>query len=426
MRQSPLFLCVLICLMCFKTEAQSSELDALSKDFLEGYQALAIPETELDYKANFQNIPNSEQLTSQQNFFFNFSRRIDSINKTFPDAEDMFRLKQLRYETDLNLERILLEKKWNDDGRTIPAGGLHSLPNFKEWYRFYIKLFTSVNISPEDVHAFGKSEVQKIRRQVDSIRKKSKLEEKDFYTLLRRDSFFLTDKNVILSSYADIDKTVRKNLGKLFTSFEIPPIGIMEWPGAGPSTPPGMYLDKGRNAYGKDVFQYNFYGAKHNRRCMDWLYMHEGIPGHHFQSIFKNSLNKGPLQNQFFYFGNAEGWACYIEDLGKELGLYQNDFTFLGKLEWDLVRSARLVMETGIHYYGWTREEAMAYWKENIKGQDEIADREITRITNWAGQALCYKVGAMAIKKIVASKKNIKEAHQFILLHSDFPLEVLL
>jgi uncharacterized protein (DUF885 family) len=103
------------------------------------------------------------------------------------------------------------------------------------------------------------------------------------------------------------------------------------------------------------------------------------------------------LQEAFLYPGNFEGWACYVEYFGKELGVYTNDYSYLGKCEWDLIRSARLVIETGIHYFGWSKEKAMDYWKDNIYGQDEIAEREITRVTNWPGQSLSYKLGAKFI-----------------------------
>ncbi len=252
-----------------------------------------------------------------------------------------------------------------------------------------------------------------------------------FYNYLLSDTFYLKNKEQVLTRYAEIDKIVRKNIGKLFPKYTIPEIGVMEWPNSNVNTPPGMYLDKKSNAYGKDIFEFNFYGQKHNKRAMEWLYMHEAIPGHHLQfEARKNSQDSSSLKNNIFYFGNAEGWACYVEDFGKEIGLYKNDYSYLGKWQWDLVRSARLVMEVGIHYYGWSRERALQYWKDNIKGQDEIAGREITRITNWPGQALCYKVGALSIKKIVNQRlkrgDSIIDAHRFLLDHSDFPLQILL
>jgi uncharacterized protein (DUF885 family) len=127
---------------------------------------------------------------------------------------------------------------------------------------------------------------------------------------------------------------------------------------------------------------------------MEWLYMHEAIPGHHLQSSLRK---QNALEDLFLYPGNFEGWACYVEYFGKDLGLYADPYEELGKWEWDLVRSARLVIDAGIHYYGWTREQALDYWKKTIPNQDDIAEREVTRVTNWTAQALSYKVGADVI-----------------------------
>jgi uncharacterized protein (DUF885 family) len=191
---------------------------------------------------------------------------------------------------------------------------------------------------------------------------------------------------------------VRAHLAGFIGTDDIPPVFAMQWPGATAQTPPGMYLNHRYNSYGKDVFQFNFYSGQYNRRAIEWLYMHEAIPGHHLQ--FSMRANSTPLQDLFSYPGNFEGWGCYVEYFGKELGLYEDPYMYLGKWEWDLVRSARLVIDAGIHYFGWTREQALAYWKQNIPNQDEIAEREVTRVTNWPCQALSYKVGADRIFKM--------------------------
>jgi uncharacterized protein (DUF885 family) len=161
-----------------------------------------------------------------------------------------------------------------------------------------------------------------------------------------------------------------------------------------------MYSNHANNAYGKDVFQFNFYNKRYNRRSMEWLYMHEAIPGHHLQYSFRESRKARPLEDLFLYPGNFEGWGCYIEYFGKDVGLFQDPYSYLGKWEWDLVRSARLVMDAGIHYYGWTHAQALAYWKSVVPGQDDIAEREVSRVTNWAAQTLSYKVGADCIFKM--------------------------
>jgi uncharacterized protein (DUF885 family) len=305
------------------------------------------------------------------------------------------------------------------------------MKDYKRWYSCYIRHFTSVNISPQEVFKMGEKEVSKAKREIDSIRVLLGYKcEDDFYRALAADSFYLTSREEILVLYSKIDSTVRSNLNTIFPDLKPPEVTVTEWPDAGPNTPPGMYSDKEDNNTGKDIFEFNFYGKKHNRRCMQWLYMHEAIPGHHLQSTARLLHAEAPLDKRFFYFGNSEGWACYIEDFGKEMGLYKDAYSYLGKCEWDLVRSARLVMEVGIHYYGWSFEKAKNYWKENIKGQDEIADREIKRITNWAGQALCYKVGALTIKQIVSKRmqkgESMKQIHEMLLQNSDVPLQVLL
>ncbi|HXB42391.1 MAG TPA: DUF885 domain-containing protein [Bacteroidia bacterium] len=422
----------LVLIIFCNTQAQIITFNKLCTDFIKGYNELDIPATDLDYKVNFSGIKSKDELHKQETFFLNYSKQLSKLDIRKLGVEEKLRYHQINYEVNINLERILLEKKWNLDGRKTPDNGLYQLSNYKDWYAYYIKHFTSVNITPEEVFEMGESEVKKIQTEIKKIQTSlGYIDEDSFFKYLQSDTFYLSDKEQILNAYAQIDQTVRKNLYKLFPQIDIPQIGVMEWPDATASTPPGMYLDKANNPYGKDIFQYNFYRQKHNTRAMEWLYMHEAIPGHHLQFVMRNTNSDSSiLRNNFFYFGNAEGWACYVEDYGKEMGLYQNNYSYLGKWQWDLVRSARLVMEVGIHYYGWSREKAMQYWKDNIKGQDEIADREITRITNWAGQALCYKAGALTMKKIVKQKlkqgNSIIEAHQFLLLHSDFPLEVLL
>lgn len=411
--------------------AQNATLDNLSKEFVKERGSFNLPEMNLDYKLNFLSIKNNEDLKKQEAFYKSFSEKLKPVVKEKLNLHELIRLSQLKYECDLNLERIALEKKWNDAGRKVPEGGLHSLENYKEWYSYLIKYFTSVDITPEKVFEYGQSEVDKIKKEIALTKTQLGFKtDEDYYAYLKKDTFYISEKNKILKRYASIDSTVRKNYKVLFPEYKIPEVGCMEWPDAGVNTPPGIYLNKDNNPYGKDVFQYNFYGSKHNVRSMEWLYMHEAIPGHHFQSCARANQKNEPLKNHVFYFGNSEGWACYIEDLGKDIGLYKNPYSYLGKLEWDLVRSSRLVMEVGIHYYGWSFDKAMQYWKETIKGQDEIASREINRITNWAGQALCYKIGAKAIKEIIAQEKtdgvDIKYAHGFVLNHVDVPLQCLL
>jgi uncharacterized protein (DUF885 family) len=422
----------IILLCAFATaQAQEKEFGDFCSGFAKAYDELKIPDTELSYKANFRNISELADLEKQEAFVKKYSAALKKINPKQLAYESKLRYKQLQYEMAHQKERIGLEKKWKKKGQAMPENGLYTIENYKDWYSYYIKHFTSVNISAPEVFKMGEKEVVKARREIDSVRTLLGYKSEDeFYKALAADSFYLTSREEILAVYSKIDSTVRSNLGKAFPDLHPPEVTVMEWPDAGPNTPPGMYSGKQYNDQNKDIFEFNFYGKKHNRRCMQWLYMHEAIPGHHLQATAQLSRPQAPLDNRFFYFGNSEGWACYIEDFGKEVGLYKDAYSYLGKCEWDLVRSARLVMEVGIHYYGWSFDKGKAYWKENIKGQDEIADREIKRITNWTGQALCYKVGALTIKEIVSKRmrkgESIKQVHKMLLQNSDVPLQVLL
>src|SRR5690606_30874384 len=133
----------------------------------------------------------------------------------------------------------------------------------------------------------------------------------------------------------------------------------------------------------------------------------------------------------FQYPAYREGWAAYCEEIGKEIGLYQNSFDYLGKLEWDLVRSVRVVLDIGLNYYGWTDEEALRFWKENIVNQDQIAMREIERMKRWPAQVLTYKIGAARILELrekrerqLGAEFDIKDFHDKILKTGPVPLSL--
>ena len=183
--------------------------------------------------------------------------------------------------------------------------------------------------------------------------------------------------------------------------------------------------------YTNGHFVYNFREGRQNVRAMDFLIIHEGIPGHHYQySIrLKNRINKPSFTSNVSYSGNLEGWATYAETLGKKLGLHQTPEEELSNWEWQLVRSVRLMLDVGIHYYGWSMEKAIAFWSQHIKGQDDIAYREITRVMYWPAQSLSYKIGAMKIEefktRLQVTDTTIKKFHSVFLSFSDEPLEVI-
>jgi len=417
------------------SQKSNTSLSSFITTFNIGYQKLNIPELEYDYKTYFKEVPDTISLNAQKAFFKDMQTTLSAMNYNSLKKRDKLHYDQFVYECIDNLERISLEKEWVKGGRIIPDEGLHNLSDSKDWYNLFTKRFTSLDMTPEDIYTLGLSETKMVQQHIAEIR--NRLGFKDsatFYQYLKSDTFLLKDKNEILKRYSIIDSIVRKNLNKFITFGNIPEVFVMEWPDANKFTPPGAYVNRDYNPYGKDVFQFNFYCGTHNVRAMEWLYMHEAIPGHHLQSSEwrKESKDDSILQQLFLYPGNFEGWACYVEYFGKDIGLYQNPYSEMGKWEWDLVRSVRVVIDVGIHYYGWDYNKAMAYWKANIAGQDEIAEREITRITNWPGQVLSYKVGAhkiMEMEKQYMAKQGAKyDVRKFRAMYISLgmaPLEIM-
>jgi uncharacterized protein (DUF885 family) len=424
-------------LNCISAHSQknNSSFSSFIAEFNVGYQKLKIPQLEYDYKSYFNEIPDTNNLNLQEEFFRDIQTKLFGLNYSSLKERDKLHYDQLVYECSFNIQRIRLEKKWVIAGRNIPVAGLHNLNDNREWYNLFTKRFTSLDLSPEDIYGLGLSETKMVQKKIAEIRLRLGFEDSaTFYKYLKSDTFLLKDKNDIIKRYSTIDSIVRINLAKFIYVKDVPPVYVMEWPDANKFTPPGCYINRDYNAYGKDVFQFNFYGGVHNLRAMEWLYLHEAIPGHHLQATEWNSESKDDsiLQQLFSYPGNFEGWACYVEYFGKDFNLYQNPYSELGKWEWDLVRSVRVVIDVGIHYYGWDYNKALTFWKSNIEGQDDIAEREITRITNWPGQVLSYKAGAheiMAMKEkyIVkqGNKYDVRKFHSLYLSLGMAPLAIM-
>jgi len=375
------------------TCAQSFE--QLKAEFTKEYTTLMLPEDTYDYRTYFSTIVTPEGIERQDNFFRRWDSAFHKAGKEKLNKEQKTCHAAIAYEIDLNRQRIALEKTWINEGRHTPENGLYKLANHKEWYQYFVRKYTSTDITPAEIFEMGRSEVARVQKEIARVR--TKLGYKDeyaFYKHLAADSFFITEKHRVIAAFSKIDSVVRMHLQEFVNVNDVPKVFATEWPNATAQTPPGMYANHEYNDYGKDIFQFNFYGQRYNRCVMDWLYMHEAIPGHHLQASLRRHDS---LLDMFSFPGNFEGWACYVEYYGEDLGLYTDPYSELGKWQWDLVRSLRLVLDAGIHYYGWTHEQALKYWRDNIQGQDDIAEREVTRVTNWTAQALSYKVGAAYI-----------------------------
>ncbi|MGF7079439.1 DUF885 domain-containing protein [Mucilaginibacter sp. UYCu711] len=413
-----------VLLLLFNAEAQQQKFDNFSARFVSGYQSLNIPQLELSYVAGLQHIGSAGHVAEEVDFFNAIKAQLPAYKRAGLTTVQKLDYDLIKYETALNLERLALEKQWLKDApEEIPAGGLLTLPNGKAWYTYLLKRWVGDEVTPDQIYAFGLTEVERVKSHIEAIRKQTGLNEDDFYKHLTDPSFFITDEATIKEAFEKDKVIINTQLHNLFNQTDITDLKIAKGTNVALVQAPGYYTD--------NTFYYNLTDKPYNKRQVDWLFIHEGIPGHHYQNSV-TTLKSSAVQRLFFYYGFAEGWGAYAEELGKDIGLYKTPYDELGKWEWDIVRSVRVPLDVGLNYYGWTDEQALVFWKKNIRGQDDIAMREINRIRRWPAQVVTYKYGALQIvhwkeelQKKQGDKFNIKDFHTRALQHGSLPLFII-
>lgn len=416
------FLSLGILFVALTVLAQPNDFDRFSAGFVKGYNALKLPQLSLSYVNGLKEIQSADSVEKQLKFFTRIKSELQAYDpaKLNPSQRTDFQL--IKYETGLNLERIVLEQQWlKIRPKEIPAGGIITIPNGKAWYAYLLKRWVNADVTPDQMYQFGLGEVERVKQHIETIRKETGLNEDEFYKHLNDPSFFTSDPQEVQHSFEHTKAVVFANLHKLFSDTTIPPLKIKKGESRQLAQTPGYY--------DSNTFYYNLFDKTYNKRQYDWLFIHEGVPGHHYQSSIESATKVSDVQQLFFYMGFAEGWGAYAEELGKDLGVYKTPYDELGKWEWDIVRSVRVPLDVGLNYYGWTDQQALDFWKKNIRGQDDIAIREIARMRRWPAQVITYKYGALQIinwreelKKEQGSKFDIKDFHGRVLDHGSLPL----
>jgi len=402
--------------------AQQPGFDAFSEKFVKGYNELNLPQLELSYVSNLQHIGNVEQVNKQLAFFISIRSGLDNYDPRLLTSAQKTDYELIKYETGINLQMLALEQEWiKHRPAKIPGNGILHVTGGKQWYAFYLKRWVSDNVTPDQVFNFGLQEVKRVQGHIEAICEQTGMSEDDFYKHLNDPSFFIADSNQVKAAFEHTKAIIYHNLPKLFADTVIIPLKIEQGTAQALAQTPGYYDD--------NTFYYNLFGKPYNKRQVDWLFIHEAVPGHHYQSCVISHTKLSAVQQLFSYNGFAEGWAAYTEELGKQLGVYATPYDELGKWEWDIVRSVRVPMDVGLNYYGWTDQQALAFWKKNIRGQDDIAMREIARLRRWPAQAITYKYGALQIlhwKETLQHKQgnnfNIRDFHSVILSHGWLPI----
>jgi uncharacterized protein (DUF885 family) len=313
------------------------------------------------------------------------------------------------------------------------------LPNGKAWYAFQARVSTTTNLTPEQIHQIGLSEVKRIRKEMDDLIASTgfKGSFEDFCKLLRTDPRFFYDKpEDLLTGYRDIAKRIDPELVKLFGRLPRLPYGVIPVPSYSEKSQTTAYYDEGSLAAGRPgEFYANTYDLKSRPKWeMEALTAHEAVPGHHLQLSLAQEL-EGEVpewRKHDDYTAFVEGWGLYAESLGSEIGLYKDPYSRFGQLTYEVWRAIRLVVDTGMHTMGWTRQQAIDYFKANSAKAEHDIEVEVDRYIVWPGQALAYKIGELKIKELRAyaqkelgPKFDVRAFHDHVLGNGAVPLDLL-
>ncbi|MBI1769196.1 MAG: DUF885 domain-containing protein [Bacteroidetes bacterium] len=320
---------------------------------------------------------------------------------------------------------------------TRESVGLLALPNGREMYNFRVRSWTTTNITPDEVFELGKSEVARIRKEMESIKDEIgfKGDLKTFFEFMSTDPKFFPFKTEtdVVNAFQQIYEKMKPNLPKQFnivpkTRFEIRPVEKYR-----AATTAAHYMTGTPDGSRAGVFYFPVLDAtKYSYWRMEDLFLHEAIPGHHFErSLSAENTNLPGNQKIGSYGAYTEGWGLYSERLGKELGLYTDPYQRMGQLQGEMHRAVRLVVDAGLHSKGWTREQAIQYSLDNEPITEANAIQEIERYISMPGQALSYKLGELKIlemrKKAESSlgkKFDACEFHDQVLKDGAMPLTI--
>ncbi|HEX9276513.1 MAG TPA: DUF885 domain-containing protein [Casimicrobiaceae bacterium] len=309
-------------------------------------------------------------------------------------------------------------------------------PSWAKFYAAQVASQTTTSLTPREIHDLGLKEVERIGREMDAVAKHVGFNgtRKQFADWIKSaPEFHYSNAAEMLAGYRDIAKRVEPELPRLFAELPRLPFGIRAMDaaegdnaekytrGTADGTRPGYFEANVNNV------------SRRAKGDMVTLLLHEGVPGHHLQSARALELKDLPaFRRRAFLPAYGEGWALYAESLGKELGLYDDPYAEFGYLSSEMLRACRLVVDTGIHAFGWKREQAIRYLVDNSGITEEQAIAEIDRYYVWPGQALAYKIGELKIKALRARAQaalgerfDIRRFHNALIDDGALPLAVL-
>ena len=333
-----------------------------------------------------------------------------------------------------------LQTYFNDEylPNTRTGIAVSDLPNGKAYYDFLASDYTTTTLTADEIHAIGVKEVARIRAEMEKVKGEVgfKGSLNDFFAHLRSDpKFFHTSPEALLEAYRAISKRIDPELVKVFRVIPRQPYGVRPIPdNIAPDTTTAYYLQGASDGSRAGYYYVNLYKPEVRPTWeMMPLSLHEAVPGHHFQFARGLELPDAPMFRRTAYFvAYGEGWGLYAEQLGHEMGLYDDPYDRMGQLAYEMWRAVRLVVDTGMHAKGWSREQAITYFKDNAPKTDQDIVNEIDRYIGTPGQALAYKIGQIKISQLRARaaqalgpKFDLRDFNDAVLETGSVPLETL-
>jgi uncharacterized protein (DUF885 family) len=311
-----------------------------------------------------------------------------------------------------------------------PDGHAH----YAERARFH----TTTNLTPDAIHELGKKEVARILVEMQTIMDKVGFTgtRQQFFEMLRTDpKFYYTSAEDLFNAYVITTKLIEPELPRLFGRLYRTPVGVKAIPmTSAPTTTTAYYNGPSLDGRRAGYFFANLYRPEVRPKYeIEALTAHEAVPGHHLQIALAQEQTGLPLFRKYAYLtAYVEGWALYSERLGFELGLYKDPYSHFGLLTYDMWRAVRLVVDTGLHVKGWSRQQAIDYFKDHAPKTEADIVNEIDRYIGWPGQALAYKIGQLKIlelrdhaEKTLGKKFDVRAFHDTLLETGPLPLDVL-
>ena len=316
--------------------------------------------------------------------------------------------------------------------------GWNGLPNGKEWYAFQVANSTTTEMTPEEIHELGLAEVARIRGGMEEVARQVGFDGTlaEFFEFLKTDpQFFFESSEDVLAAYEEAKVKINERLPEMFSVFpkaDYEIRAIEEFRAA--SSAGAMYQGPSPDGSRPGIFYVNTFNLKAQPTYgVETLSIHEAAPGHHFQISIQQEVTGLPRFRRFGgYTAYAEGWGLYAESIGKELGLFTDPYQYYGRLNDEQLRAMRLVVDTGLHTKGWSREQVIQYMLDNSSLAETDIISEAERYIAIPGQALAYKVGQINLTRMRAEAEealgenfDIKAWHAQILTDGALPMAVL-